>query len=425
MHDMLEQMKRNHPKVMDLSLGRMYRLLTAMGEPHLKLPPVIHVAGTNGKGSTLAMIRAGLEAAGKTAHVYTSPHLARFNERIRLAGHLISDAALDDALREALDKNADQPITIFEQTTCAAFWAMSEVAADFCLLEVGLGGRLDATNVIDAPKVSVITPIALDHQHFLGDTIEEIAAQKAGIIKAGAPVVAGPQLPQSYEVIEAKANEVGAQIYRYGQDWMCFRENERLVFQDEQGLLDLPLPALPGVHQIENAGCALMTLRLLGLGEETKAEAALTQVYWPGRLQRVESGGLKDRAPSAQIWLDGGHNPAAGEMLSQTLGAAQKERTYMISAMMNSKDIRGYLRPMAKVAHHLIGVPIADEPNGLAPQDVMAAAQDVGITAQCANSAEEAIEMITSQDPQARIIICGSLYFLGELMQRYPEYAPQ
>ena len=249
-----------HPKVIDLTLDRVHRLLAALGNPERSLPPVVHIAGTNGKGSTQAMMRAGMEAAGATVHAYTSPHLARFHERIRLAGELISEPALTALLDECVQANGPDEITFFEITTCAAFLAFARTKADWTLLEVGLGGRLDATNVM-SPRLSIITPVSLDHQQFLGETVGEIAFEKAGIIKRGVPVVIGPQTDEGMAVIEHQAARMGAQVLAFGQQWHVMQEHGRLVFEDENGLLDLPLPNLPGPHQIQNAGAALAALR--------------------------------------------------------------------------------------------------------------------------------------------------------------------
>ncbi|MCB1398942.1 MAG: bifunctional folylpolyglutamate synthase/dihydrofolate synthase, partial [Rhodobacteraceae bacterium] len=295
-----------HPKVIDLTLDRVERLLAALGHPERDLPPVIHIAGTNGKGSTQAMIRAGLEAMDKRVHAYTSPHLARFHERIRLAGTLISEPALAALLDECDAANEGQPITFFEITTCAAFLAFARSPADYTLLEVGLGGRLDATNVIERPALCIITPVSIDHQQYLGETLPEIAAEKAGILKRGTPVIVGPQPEAALEVIEARAARLGAPVLACGQHWHAFEERGRLVFQDENGLLDLPLPNLPGPHQIQNAGAALAALRTLG-ANEAACEAAVTRAEWPARMQRLRRGPLADAAAGAELWLDGGH----------------------------------------------------------------------------------------------------------------------
>jgi dihydrofolate synthase/folylpolyglutamate synthase len=296
----LERMMSMHPKVIDLTLDRTFELLAALGDPQRRVPPIIHLAGTNGKGSTQAMIRAGLEAAGKVAHAYTSPHLARFHERIRVAGQIISESDLTAILDECEKACQGRSITFFEVTTAAAFLAFARMPADYTLLEVGLGGEFDATNVFEKPLLSVITPISIDHQQYLGDTLPEIAGAKAGIIKRGVPCVVGPQDPAAMEVIEAKAARMGAPLIAHGQNWHIREEAGRLVFEDEAGLLDLPLPNLPGPHQIENAGAALAALRFLGL-DEAACEAAVSCAFWPARMQRLRSGPLVAAARCAGV----------------------------------------------------------------------------------------------------------------------------
>ncbi|WP_407494393.1 bifunctional folylpolyglutamate synthase/dihydrofolate synthase [Pseudooceanicola sp. MF1-13] len=412
----LERMMRLHPKVMDLVLDRVWRLLDALGNPQDALPPVIHIAGTNGKGSTQAMIRAGLEGAGQAVHAYTSPHLARFHERIRLAGKLISEEALSDILDECYRANGGEQITYFEITTCAALLAFARIPADYTLLEVGLGGRLDATNVVAKPALTIVTPVSIDHTQFLGDTIEQIAAEKAGIIKRGVPCVVGPQVDAALEVIEAQAAKLGAPLMAYGQQWHVWEEQGRLVYQDEQGLLDLPLPALPGAHQVQNAGAAVAALRSLGCGEEA-AEAAMQNVQWPARMQRLRNGPLVDLAGRAELWLDGGHNASAGEALGRYLAGLPKRPTYLICGMLNTKDVRGYLRPLAPHVEHLSAVSIPEEVNTLPAADTAQAARDVGMTAFECDSVSEALGDIVAKDPDARILICGSLYLAGQILR--------
>ena len=412
----LERMMALHPKIIDLTLDRVWRLLEALGNPQNDLPPVIHVAGTNGKGSTLAMIRAGLEAAGQTAHVYTSPHLARFHERIRLAGELISEDALTAVLDECYAANAGADITYFEITTCAAILAFSRTPADFTLLEVGLGGRLDATNVIAQPKLTVITPVSLDHQQFLGETVGQIAGEKAGIIKRGVPCVVSPQAEEGMAVIEAVAERCGAPLLAYGQHWHVAPERDRMTYQDESGLLDLPRPNLPGAHQIINAGAALASLRYLGLAPEA-CEAAVTKAEWPARMQRLSRGPLIDAAGSAELWLDGGHNPAAGQALADVLSTLPKRATYLVCGMLNTKDIGGYLRPLAAQAKQLVAVSIPGEASTLPAQDTADYAADAGLESAAADSVEEAITQIRALDADARILICGSLYLAGAVLR--------
>lgn len=411
----LERMMALHPKIIDLTLDRVWRLLAALDNPQEALPPVIHIAGTNGKGSTQSMIRAGLEAMDKRVHAYTSPHLARFHERIRLAGELISEEYLTEVLDECYAKNGGIDITYFEITTCAALLAFARTPADYTLLEVGLGGRLDATNVI-TPELSVITPVSIDHEQFLGNTLAKIAGEKAGIIKRGVPVVVGPQQEEALDVIEAKANSLGAPILAYGQHWHVFKERDRLVFQDETGLLDLPLPALLGDHQIQNAGAALAALRYLG-ADEAAYEAAMTQATWPARMQRLKTGPLVESAPSAELWLDGGHNAAAGEALAALMGALPKRETHLICGMLNTKDVSGYLRPLATQAASLTAVSIPGEANTLSAADTAAAAESVDLPAQEAASVQAALDAILAKAPDARVLICGSLYLAGNILR--------
>jgi dihydrofolate synthase / folylpolyglutamate synthase len=412
----LQRMMALHPKIIDLTLDRVWRLLEALGHPERSLPPVIHIAGTNGKGSTQAMIRAGLEAAGGSVHAYTSPHLARFHERIRLAGDLISEDYLSEILEECEGANGGIPITYFEITTCAALLAFARTPADWTLLEVGLGGRLDATNVVDKPRLTIITPVSIDHQQYLGETLPEIAGEKAGILKRGVPCVVGPQDPEGLAVIEARAERLGAPLLVHGQHWHAFEERGRLIFQDETGLLDLPLPNLPGPHQIDNAGAALAALRHLG-ADAAACEAAVSHADWPARMQRLRHGPLVAAAGTSELWLDGGHNPAGGEAVAATLGQMPRKHTHLILGMLNTKDIAGYLRPVAAQAASLTAVSIPGEANTLSAEDTQAAAARAGITADTAESVLEAVQHIVAKDPGARILICGSLYLAGTVLR--------
>ena len=415
--EILARLMGLHPKIIDLTLDRVHRLLAALGHPERALPPVIHVAGTNGKGSTQAMIRAGMEASGKRVHAYTSPHLARFHERIRLAGELISEPALSALLDECAAANGRQPITFFEITTVAAFLAFARTPADFTLLEVGLGGRLDATNVVERPVATIITPVSIDHQQYLGETLAEIAGEKAGILKRGVPCVVGPQTPEGLAVIEAKAARLSVPLFVHGQHWHAFEERGRLVYQDENGLLDLPLPNLPGPHQIENAGAALATLRLLGF-DEAACEAAVSRAQWPARMQRLRTGPLAESAPGVELWLDGGHNPAGGQAVAATLARMARRPTHLICGMLNTKDIAGYLRPLAAQAASLCAVSIPDEPNTLPAAATAEAARKAGF-AQVTEAATvaEALARIAAQDGHARVLICGSLYLAGQVLR--------
>ncbi|OYX67487.1 MAG: bifunctional folylpolyglutamate synthase/dihydrofolate synthase [Rhizobiales bacterium 32-66-11] len=386
----LERLAALHPQRIDLSLDRVHRLLAALDHPELRLPPVIHVAGTNGKGSTIAFLRAALEAAGKRVHVYTSPHLVRFNERIRLAGALVEDAALSQALDQVEAANAGAPITLFEITTAAAFVLFAQVPADVLLLEVGLGGRLDATNVVDAPLASVITPLSIDHVDFLGPTLELIAAEKAGIIKRRVPVIVAAQPEEALEVIERAAARKLAPVLARGQQWTMHEEAGRLVYSDEAGLLDLPRPRLMGAHQIDNAGLAVATLRALPqLGVSAAAiEAGLRAAEWPARLQRLAPGPLTARAPAdVEVWLDGGHN--------------------------------AFLAPFAGLAREVIAVPVPGEHKGLSPEEVAAAAAVLGMSGSVARDVGAALDGLAAFPlvPPPRVLIAGSLYLAGAVLQ--------
>ena len=412
----LERMMTLHPKIIDLTMQRVERLLAALGHPERALPPVIHIAGTNGKGSTQAMIRAGLEAGGSLVHAYTSPHLARFHERIRLAGELISEEALTALLDECVKANGPDEITFFEITTCAAFLAFARVKADYTLLEVGLGGRLDATNVVDDPVLTVITPVSIDHQQYLGDTLPEIAGEKAGIIKRLVPVVVGPQEPEGMDVIEARALRLGAPVLAYGQQWSVSEERGRLIYQDENGLLDLPLPNLPGPFQIFNAGAAIAALRALGK-DQAACEAAVTSAFWPARMQRLRFGPLVEAAPEVELWLDGGHNPAGGAAVAETLARMPARETHLICGMLNTKDVRGYMRPLAPHVTRLHAVSIPGEKNTLPAEATCEAATAVGIKAVTAASVAAALAQIVADCPTARVLICGSLYLAGGVLR--------
>lgn len=412
----LQRLMTLHPKVIDLTLDRMHRILAALGHPERRLPPVIHVAGTNGKGSTQAMMRAGLEAAGFRVHAYTSPHLAQFHERIRLAGELIAEAALAALLDECESANAGRPITFFEITTAAAFLAFARTPADYLLLEVGMGGRLDATNVVDRPRLTVITPVSFDHQQYLGDTIPLIAAEKAGILKPGVTGIVAPQRPEGLAAIEARAAAVGAHLTVAGRDYQAWEERGRIVFQDLRGLLDLPRPVLPGPHQIENAGAALAALRALGLGDDACA-AAMTRADWPARMQRLRRGPLAEAAPGIELWLDGGHNPAGGEAIAATLAAMPPRPTYLIAGMLNTKDVAGFMRPLSGGARHLYAVSIPGEKATLPAEDTCAAARAAGIPADTAPSVAGALGLIAAREPRARVLICGSLYLAGHILR--------
>jgi dihydrofolate synthase/folylpolyglutamate synthase len=429
----LERLAALHPRKIDLSLDRMIRILDRLGNPHLKLPPVVHIAGTNGKGSTAAYLRAMHEAAGYGVHVYTSPHLVRFHERVRLAkpeggSSFVSETELAAALEECEQANGGDPITIFEITTAAAFLIFSRHPADILLLEVGLGGRLDATNVVDDPIATVITPISMDHAAYLGDTIELIAAEKAGIIKKGVPCIVAAQPREVEAVIERVAAKLRAPLSISGQDWHVNEERGRLVYQDEQGLMDLPLPRLVGRHQFENAGTAIATLRHLPTRiDEAAITTGMQTVEWPARLQPITQGPIVDAAPpGAEIWLDGGHNPAAAEVLGAAIAELEDRNPrplYLITGMLTSKDASGFFLPFQGLAREVIAVPIPDVEASFDASDLAEDAAHAGLTARVAESVEEALQSLP-RDENARILICGSLYLAGHVL-RIQETVPQ
>lgn len=411
-----------HPKIIDLSLDRMHRILQRLGHPERQLPPVIHIAGTNGKGSTQAFLRAMMEAAGLKVHAYTSPHLVRFHERIRVGGELIAEDHLSALLEECEEANGGEPITFFEITTAAAFLAFARTPADYLLLEVGLGGRLDATNVIAHPKACCITSIGLDHQQYLGETIELIASEKAGILKRGVPAVVGAMPQQARQTIEDVAQIVHAPLVISGQDWDTYEQHGRLVFQDGDGLLDLPMPALQGPHQQHNAGNAIALVRVLKderIGDEHIA-AGLQQVTWPARLQRLSGGGLSSLLPAGgELWLDGGHNADAGVILAQSLAAMQARHAMplvVIWGMLNTKDSTQFFRPLASLATHVFTVSIPDEPNAIAADELARTVQSLGTPATAASDLLTAVRQASHMKPAARILICGSLYLAGHVL---------
>ncbi|HUC48356.1 MAG TPA: folylpolyglutamate synthase/dihydrofolate synthase family protein [Xanthobacteraceae bacterium] len=415
-----------HPKRIDLSLDRMERICAALDHPQRRLPPVIHVAGTNGKGSTVAFMRAILEAAGKRVHVYTSPNLVRINERFRLGhehgGRLVDDGALADALTECEVKNGNAPITVFEIETAAGLLLFSRHPADVLLLEVGLGGRLDATNVVERPIASVITKLSLDHRDFLGDTIADIAAEKAGILKRDVPAVTVSQSREALAVIERQAARVHAPLSIAGEDWTATEERGRLVYQDNMGLLDLPAPKLYGRHQYENAGAAIAALRVSGLKLPAAAfEAGMTRVEWPARMQRLAHGNLAALAPpESELWLDGGHNADGGQAIAAAL-ADLEERVprplVLIVGMLSTKDSEGFLKNFSGLARKVIAVPIHQDKT-LPAARLADVAAGVGIPSLARDSLESAITAAGKLDlePAPRILITGSLYLAGEVL---------
>lgn len=439
---LLAELKLLHPLLIDLSLGRVERLLAKLGDPHKRLPPVVHIAGTNGKGSVTAYLKAMLEAAGARVHVYTSPHLVRFHERIELAGpsgkaHPIDEDTLIDVLTRTQAVNGADDITQFEITTAAAFLAFSERPADVVLLEVGLGGRLDATNVVDKPALSIITPISLDHSEKLGATLAKIAYEKAGILRAGVPAVIAQQDDEADQVIREEASRVGAPLVAWGEHFDAYEQRARLIVQSAEELVDLPLPALIGRHQIINAGTAVAAalqlraqLPSLGLDEWTIG-AGLTAARWPARMQRLDSGPLPSLLkPGSELWLDGGHNPAAARALAQTL-ADLEERSpkpvYLIVGMMGLKDSPGFMSAFRGLARHVVTVPIPgahETPH--APEELAKTAVEVGLAAEATTGIEAALRRIDQQNAGAkRILICGSLYLAGHVLGLQEGVEPQ
>lgn len=415
-----------HPKRIDLVLTRVERLLAALGHPERKLPPVIHVAGTNGKGSVCAFTRAMLEAQGLKVHVYTSPHLVRFHERIRLAGQLISEGELGATLEECERVNMGEPITFFEITTAAAFLAFSRHPADALVLEVGMGGKLDATNVVPRPRISIITPIGLDHQEFLGRSLSDVAAEKAGIVRAGVPLILGPQDDDARDVIARRADALGAPLSVFGQDFFAYQELGRMVFQDRDGLLDLPLPKLAGRHQIDNAALAIAALRETGLVGDAAIERGLRTVQWPGRLQRLTRGPLLGVAPAgAEIWLDGGHNPHGAAAIARALADFEERAAkplYLVCGMLSTKDAVGFLSAFRGLTRHVTTVAIPDEDLSLGAGSLYDAARASGLEASPADDLEDAMLQIAAwsrareREGPPRILICGSLSLAGKVL---------
>jgi dihydrofolate synthase/folylpolyglutamate synthase len=416
----LARLSRLHPKAIDLSLDRLTHLMQRLGNPQDRLPPVVHVAGTNGKGSTVATLRACLEAAGYRVHAYTSPHLVHFNERIRLAGTLISEDALVELLDEVERINDGAPITFFEITTAAAYLAFHRIPADVVLLETGLGGTFDTTNMIAAPAVTAITPISMDHMHFLGNSIDKIAGEKAGILKPGRPAVIGPQLPAAAAVIEARAAAVAAPLYRAGREWRAEPKGAGWCFEGQRWRFDLPLSRLPGRHQIDNAGGAVAVLeRLEGFTVDREAIAmGLAQVDWPARLQHLTKGPLVRLLPAGwELWLDGMHNQGGGEMLARHAETWRDRPLHVIFGTLNTRSPSDTLRPLASMLASVQGVAIEGEPNTHRAETIAQAAAGLGVTAAAASSVAAALEAIGAAETQpARVLICGSLYLAGHVL---------
>ena len=409
-----------HPKRIDLSLGRIHRLLAALGHPEKQLPPVIHVAGTNGKGSVVAMLRAGLRGSGASAHIYTSPHLVKFHERIEVANQVISEASLRRLLTRCEIVNQDAPISFFEITTAAALLAFAETPADSCVLEVGLGGRLDATNVVAHPAVSCITRIGRDHHEFLGRTLPQIAAEKAGIMKAETPCVVGPQRPTVLRMLRKTAEATGTPLFCYGRDWDCKKSDKGIEYRDAQGQLALPSPGLFGDHQIENAGVAVAALRQFGTGDVI---AAVCVADWPARLQRLHSGPLVSALPEqTEIWLDGGHNEDAAKVLS----AAMKKRNienprslYLLCGMLAVKNHAAFMKPFVELDAEILTVNLPPSHQGISASLLAQKAKQAGLRATAYNSLDDAYKNLVARTGNHRILICGSFYFAGEILKHH------
>jgi dihydrofolate synthase/folylpolyglutamate synthase len=426
--ELIARLSGLHPRSIDLGLDRMRALLARLGHPERRLPPVIHVAGTNGKGSTIAYLRAILEASGLRVHVYTSPFLVRINECYRLGrnggGALVGDDELRTVLEHCEQANKGEPITIFEIETAAAFCLFAQHPADVVLLEVGLGGRLDATNVIDAPLATIIAPVSMDHTEFLGSSLAAIAGEKAAIIKRNVPVVCAEQAPEAMAVIEAQANRMRAPLHAAGQQWHVGVERGRLVYQDDRGLMDLAAPKLFGRHQFDNAGLAIATLRALDAFKVGMPafEAGIVNAEWPARMQRLVAGALVDQGPEGcEIWLDGGHNAEGGRVAAAALGDLEERVSrpvVVIAGMMANKDARAFLANFAGLTRHIMAVQIPGRDNAMPPDRLADAARALGMRVENAASVEAALQALSrlAYEVPPRILITGSLYLAGHVL---------
>ena len=412
----LERLTRLHPRLIDLDLARIERLLAALGNPDRALPPVVHVAGTNGKGSAIAFLKAICEAAGLTAHVYVSPHLVRFEERIGVRGRPISDDMLADVLAACEAANDGAPITFFEITTAAAFLAFSRAKADIALIETGLGGRFDATNVIARPALAVITPVSRDHVHFLGDTVAQIAFEKAGILKPGVPAVIGKQDPDAAATIAARAREIGAPLLRHGAEWQC----DGLLYRDRRGALEIPPPGLLGPHQRENAGIAVAAARALARSalDDRAIGAGIAAAHWPGRLQCLRGGRLSARLGEGhELWIDGGHNRAAGEALARVAETWSDRSLHLVMGHMAVRPAEEFLAPLAPWIASFRGVPVPGAHACHRPDALAATARELGLAAHAFPDVARALDDIARAEPgPARVLVCGSLYLAGGVL---------
>lgn len=426
----IDKLMALHPKGFDLSLDRIARLLARLGDPQHKLPPVIHIAGTNGKGSAAAFSRALLEAAGYSVHVHTSPHLVNWHERYRMAApggsRLVEDAVLAEAISRVAEANRGETITVFEILTAVTFVLFSEHPADAAIVEVGLGGRFDATNVIARPAVSVIMPVSLDHEAHLGDRVELIAAEKAGIIKRGAPVVIGAQESDfARGVLIDTAERLGCPHLVYGQDFLAYEENGRLIYQDETGLMDISPPRLSGRHQFANAAAAIAAVRAAGFDiGHAAADRAMGSVEWPARMQPLPQGELAEFAPqAAEIWIDGGHNPGAGMVVAEALAELEERNPkslFLVCGMIGTKDQTGYFHAFQGMARHVFTVPVAASDAGVPNDELAIRAGEAGLSAEPVASVANALMLLRDTwdraEPPPRILIGGSLYLMGEVL---------
>ncbi|MEM9013579.1 MAG: folylpolyglutamate synthase/dihydrofolate synthase family protein [Pseudomonadota bacterium] len=422
----LLNLETRRPKSIDLSLSRIRTALERLGDPQDACPPIFHVAGTNGKGSTIAFLRAMLEGADHSVHVYTSPHLVNFNERIVLAGREAADSDIIQALSSVDRAAGADPLTYFETITCAAFLMFSRTPADYLLLEVGLGGRLDATNVISAPVATLVTPVGLDHQEYLGSNVTGIAREKAGIFKAGVPAIIGKQTPDALAVLRSAADEQGAPVFAAGAEWDCYAEHGKFIYQQDNGLWEFPLPRLAGRHQIDNAGLAVAALFAGGLKlNDSAIENGILRAAWPARMQRLRKGPLIDLALSifgegAEIWLDGGHNPHAAQVVAQTISDMNDRSPkplQLIVGMQSNKDPNGFLSPFDGLARSLVALR-SSQASASPPERIVAAATHLGLSGCAANNIEDAIRHFENDalDGPPRILICGSLYLAGDVL---------
>ncbi len=417
----LARLQSLHPRSIDLSLGRVQRLLARLGHPERQLPPVVHIAGTNGKGSTLAMLDAMLCAAGQRVHRYISPHLVHFNERILVGGQPIDEPFLAEVLDVCERANAAAPITFFEITTAAALLAFARSPADWLLLETGLGGRLDATNVVDRPALTLISPISMDHESYLGDTIAAIAGEKAGIIKPGVPVFAGPQAPAALAVLASKAEAVAAPLQACGRDWRFAVNPDGFVLSTPQATLTLPKPGLLGAHQIENAALAAMAGAAIGLSAPAIARG-LCEARWPGRLQRLPRKGFTGLDGAAlEVWLDGGHNPAAGQALAASLPCIANGRPVdLVVGMLETKDTAAFLEPMRGLIRHVHAIAVPHEPSARSAAAIAGTARGLGFAVSEYGDVEAAVRASArGAHTPAVVLICGSLYLAGQVLRRF------